>query len=149
MVHRKFVNVHRIQRPYGGPEEGGWWYDQDTYLYSIKTAVCVCYLPLAMLNIQLHRHEDNCGLHALVEQTRERYAGHRDEWIPQDPGNDSPERLGEVITASLSPRQGHNYPSRPPKFALNVSTIIPGLQPERLRSIPAWGIPGRGVGFPI
>ena len=40
-----------------------------------------------MLNIQLHRHEDNCGLHALAAQTRQRYAGHLEEWILQEPGD--------------------------------------------------------------
>ena len=36
-----------------------------------------------------------------------------------------------------------------PRFALNVSTTIPDLEPGRLGSIPAWDIPGSGVGFPI
>ena len=54
-----------------------------------------------MLNIQLHRHEDNCGLHALVAQTRQRYAGHLEEWILQEPGDCSPERPGEVFKTGV------------------------------------------------
>ena len=28
--HVYYVNVYQIQRAYGGPEEGGWWYDEGT-----------------------------------------------------------------------------------------------------------------------
>ena len=29
-----FVNVYRTERAYGGPEEGGWWYNKGEYLGS-------------------------------------------------------------------------------------------------------------------
>ena len=149
MGNRIFINVHRIQHAYGGPEEGGWWYDRGTCLYSIKTAVCVCYLPLTMLNIQLHRHEDNCGLHALAAQTRQRYAGHLEEWILQEPGDCSPERPGEVfktgvIRVSLSGHPGHNYPSRPPTYAeicLECVHNHPGLTTEEIGEHTGLGHP--------
>jgi hypothetical protein len=117
MGHRILINVHNVQQAYGGPEEGGWWYDKGTFLEALFTDLCVCYLPLVMVveNIQLDRHEDNCGLHALVAQTRQRYAGHLEEWILEEPGDCSPERPGEdfktgVIRVSLSAHQGHSHP---------------------------------------
>ena len=27
---RRYINVYFITREYGGPEEGGWWYDLET-----------------------------------------------------------------------------------------------------------------------
>lgn len=124
MGHRTFVNVYRVQRAYGGPEQGGWWYNRGTCLSSIKTAVCSCPLFLTAFNrdVSESQHAADCGLHALVEQTRQEYAGHRDEWIPQEPGGDSPERVGEVfktgvIKVSLSAHIGYNYPTRRPTYA--------------------------------
>jgi len=26
-VNQRYVNVYHVTRQYGGPEEGGWWYD--------------------------------------------------------------------------------------------------------------------------
>ena len=34
---RYFVNVYEIRQSYGGPEEGGWWYDQREPLQSKST----------------------------------------------------------------------------------------------------------------
>ena len=31
----QYVNAYAVTRNYGGPEEGGWWYDQDTPLASV------------------------------------------------------------------------------------------------------------------
>lgn len=28
-----WVNVYYIERCYGGPEEGGWWYDELTFIH--------------------------------------------------------------------------------------------------------------------
>lgn len=30
-----YVNVYELDRHYGGPEEGGWWYDSGTLITSI------------------------------------------------------------------------------------------------------------------
>jgi len=124
MAHRIFINVHRVQQAYGGPEEGGWWYRKGNYLYSRETAVCVCSLPLTMLDRDLEgwNHHPTCRLLPLKLQTQEEYVGHRDEWIPQEPGDDSPERVGEVfktgvIEVSLSATMGFNFPNRPPTYA--------------------------------
>ena len=27
-----FINVYRVNRDYGGPEEGGWWYDTGEFV---------------------------------------------------------------------------------------------------------------------
>lgn len=26
----RYINIYRLDRHYGGPEEGGWWYDSGT-----------------------------------------------------------------------------------------------------------------------
>jgi hypothetical protein len=33
-----FVNVYELDRAYGGPEEGGWWYDVRTPVHSVIAA---------------------------------------------------------------------------------------------------------------
>jgi hypothetical protein len=35
MVDVKYVNAYRVSRHYGGPEEGGWWYDSGEPLASV------------------------------------------------------------------------------------------------------------------
>ena len=30
-----YVNVYAVSRSYGGPEEGGWWYDTGTVVTSV------------------------------------------------------------------------------------------------------------------
>lgn len=32
-----WVQIHSIQRCYGGPEEGGWWYDERTIIFEKRT----------------------------------------------------------------------------------------------------------------
>jgi hypothetical protein len=31
-----YVNVYLVDRAYGGPEEGGWWYDTEEAINAIK-----------------------------------------------------------------------------------------------------------------
>ena len=44
----RYVNVYMVDRAYGGPEEGGWWYDYGVPLKSMPTTalkaerLCVC-----------------------------------------------------------------------------------------------------------
>lgn len=33
---RRFVNAYAVWRLYGGPEEGGWWYDSGEFLRGIE-----------------------------------------------------------------------------------------------------------------
>lgn len=32
----RFVNAYHVTREYGGPEEGGWWYDSREVLASVQ-----------------------------------------------------------------------------------------------------------------
>lgn len=32
----KYVNVYSIDRAYGGPEEGGWWYDTGDVVHTVR-----------------------------------------------------------------------------------------------------------------
>lgn len=32
---RFYVNAYHVQLAYGGPEEGGWWYDTGTFLHGL------------------------------------------------------------------------------------------------------------------
>jgi hypothetical protein len=34
--NRRYVNVYRVGRCYGGPEEGGWWWDCYEYVRGYK-----------------------------------------------------------------------------------------------------------------
>ena len=35
MSKKYYLNVYEVGRAYGGPEEGGWWYDHGTFLECI------------------------------------------------------------------------------------------------------------------
>ncbi len=37
-IEPTYVNVYLIDRAYGGPEEGGWWYDTGTAIRSTQIA---------------------------------------------------------------------------------------------------------------
>lgn len=50
-----YVNVYRVTRHYGGPEEGGWWYDAGEPLASV---------PIAGVWVQ--QFEDVPGVHHLI-----------------------------------------------------------------------------------
>jgi hypothetical protein len=34
----KHINVYEVDRAYGGPEEGGWWYDTGTFRPDLSVA---------------------------------------------------------------------------------------------------------------
>ena len=40
-MREMFVNVYTVQQGYGGPEEGGWWYEIGTPVTCMKTT-CNC-----------------------------------------------------------------------------------------------------------
>ena len=140
MGHKILVNVYRVQRAYGGPEEGGWWYPKGTLIEADFTDICQCNLPLIVagdydywssqadeegeyiFDVSESQHAPDCGLHAMVDKARQLYSGHRDEWIPQEPDDDSPERVGEalktgVIEVALSLHLIQHYPARRPTYA--------------------------------
>lgn len=33
---QRYVNVYSVNRHYGGPEEGGWWYDSGELMLSVR-----------------------------------------------------------------------------------------------------------------
>jgi hypothetical protein len=35
----KYINVYELGREFGGPEEGGWWYDTGTYDEDLSMAL--------------------------------------------------------------------------------------------------------------
>jgi hypothetical protein len=35
------LSVYRVSRHYGGPEEGGWWYDRHTYTGQCRKVSCM------------------------------------------------------------------------------------------------------------
>ena len=41
MARMVWVNVYEADRAYGGPEEGGWWYDVRTPAYEVENVVYV------------------------------------------------------------------------------------------------------------
>jgi hypothetical protein len=44
-IHRVYVNIYRIARCYGGPEEGGWWYD----MWQLEDSLCIRHKDLKEL----------------------------------------------------------------------------------------------------
>lgn len=36
-MKKVWVNVYKIERCYGGPEEGGWWYNHYECIHSVET----------------------------------------------------------------------------------------------------------------
>lgn len=53
-----FVNVYQLDRGYGGPEEGGWWYD---YEYPIESVKCKRGRQALRLTAALSRRYVNNG----------------------------------------------------------------------------------------
>jgi hypothetical protein len=44
-IHRVYVNIYRVDRCYGGPEEGGWWYD----MWRLEDSLCIRHKDLKEL----------------------------------------------------------------------------------------------------
>lgn len=65
---RKYVNVYAVGRAYGGPAEGGWWYDTGD--------------PVAAIPVELTQGEWETAREAFPGQKDERgYALYSQEWI--------------------------------------------------------------------
>lgn len=58
-----YANVYEIDRAYGGPEEGGWWYDTG---HAIRTLGFVSHRKAqrALRLLQKHCECNNKGLHS-------------------------------------------------------------------------------------
>ena len=83
-----YVNEYEVQRAYGGPEEGGWWYDRGTFIVCLGEAdspemaehIREAFIP------QLN--EVNAGLPLYVRSG----ANRRIIFIEDEPGADFPTR---------------------------------------------------------
>lgn len=56
-----YFSVYTVTRRYGGPEEGGWWYNWSDHIYSIPFR---------------YNHSDHSQIHLIIEAERERIADH-------------------------------------------------------------------------
>jgi hypothetical protein len=54
-----FITVLRITREYGGPEEGGWWYDDRQVLFERKTTKRIAKKMAKLITVEVCR--DNPG----------------------------------------------------------------------------------------
>ena len=107
-----YVNLYRIERCYGGPEEGGWFYDGGELLksygmYSKKLAYDLRKLIEGKLKDEKPTYHTGCGDHDGVDA-----AGDGDDHylIPGGAwGYDS-------LRVKMEPYQGANYPIYRPTY---------------------------------
>lgn len=92
----RYVNAYRVARFYGGPEEGGWWYDGGE--------------PLASIPIEAERvkgHGDHCGQCSKAKDGNAEYCKN----IPQEDLSDLEEELSsEQISESQYIHFTNEYP---------------------------------------
>jgi len=102
-MREMFVNVYTVQQGYGGPEEGGWWYEIGTPVTCMKTT-CNC-------NSDWHEQSnDICPVTHCFKYTLDNYIlGHKEEylesfitaggtWSPDSMDDAPPEYVGEIAT---------------------------------------------------
>jgi hypothetical protein len=53
-----FINIYGVTRAYGGPEEGGWWYDCGEPLASIPICVGMSDSDLERLRLEIRQNQD-------------------------------------------------------------------------------------------
>ena len=118
VIRNLWINVYRVERAYGGPEEGGWWYDQKTFRVG-EEVQCECDLPVlewqisdemgnegwhCELNTHVDEHLDSCDVTSKHSSISDIWLGETDEWYSQDPKyydqihNDEPMR-GETFSS--------------------------------------------------
>lgn len=59
-----FVSTYEVERAFGGPEEGGWWYDAFTYMHSEDKTFDTrgeAERVASVLNRQYHKTNDDLG----------------------------------------------------------------------------------------
>ena len=86
----KYINVYRVTRHYGGPEEGGWWYDAGA--------------PLASVPIM-----DGTD----TEATREQLAAH---FASEACGDIGSVLGGAEVHVTLEPHMATSYPATRPHY---------------------------------
>jgi hypothetical protein len=114
MAQQLWVNVYDVVQRYGGPEEGGWYYDTGTPEWS-ETGLCHC-----PLDKTLHSHY--CPIHHLLIEAREWVAGFKpgyiETFINGDP--DEPEHQGEAVHRdrfiTVETHRGRAYPEHRPHY---------------------------------
>lgn len=84
-----YVNVYEVHRCYGGPEEGGWWFDEG---HPVRTGT-----PFDTLD----------EAEAEAERLREHY---------QDDGDRYSARGGLDYSVVIEPHQGRHYPDERPHY---------------------------------
>ena len=131
-----WVNAYREQRAYGGPEDGGWFYTAGTPLAS-ESVVCKCdltyieyssfdeasgcYCWIIELPDDINHHDGNCDAWIKYNALYYEY-NHRDEYYPQQPGDDSELLRGESLsTGNIKIRvqmaEGIEYPQYRPTYS--------------------------------
>jgi hypothetical protein len=130
------VNVYRVERSYGGSEEGGWWFDQGRFLESWP-CTCECSLPIeerptedergnqgwyAQLDTWVGHHEEGCNSLECYEKIEKVFSEHQDEWYPQMPEDDSDLRRGESLSTGkiqieIELNGGKNFPEHMPHYS--------------------------------
>lgn len=116
MIRNLWINVYQVERAYGGPEEGGWWYDQKNFKVG-QEVQCECNLPLmewpisdemgnegwhCELDVQLDSHSDSCDVTSKHESISDIWLGETvdgDTWYPQNEGDDSEPMRGESFSS--------------------------------------------------
>lgn len=80
-----YVNVYSVELMYGGPEEGGWWFDVGTFITGRKVKTRRKAWRIAR---RLEKHFPNT-------KARESVLGGEDYsvYIEDEPGRDFPERM--------------------------------------------------------
>lgn len=95
---KKYVNAYSVDRSYGGPEEGGWWYDAGELLES-----------------QSCHADDEEALESLIEDAK---ADLRKKYGPEFEG--IPHRNytngGPNLEIYVEDHPGENFPERKPHY---------------------------------
>ena len=96
-MHMLFLNVYAVERVYGGPEEGGWWYN--------------CGVPLASVPMpakELPGHDSNCRECNLARDGVEGHAFCKR--FPEDYDYQVEELARDLYLRSLPRMEGSRFP---------------------------------------
>ena len=109
-----WVNVYEVSQMFGGPEEGGWFFDVGIPAWS-QQALCGCH-ELA------EGHDDTCPIHHLIVEAQKFIQGLEEGWDTQFISRDAdePEHRGERVYGKQELRveeaTGHAYPDVWPHY---------------------------------
>jgi hypothetical protein len=120
-----WVNVYDVVQRYGGPEEGGWFYNEGIPEWSV-TGLCHCPWEIGDDEYHLHEdeiaHSDHCPIHHLIIEAKAWVAGFKpgylETFINGDP--DEPEYRGEAVhrdkSIQIEEQTGRAYPEYRPHY---------------------------------